>query len=229
MKEFISYHPGSMGNFIKLLICSGIDGYTFEKSRLFYNNDIISIINDNGEVIQYGGQSAFDLFLTNVFYKNFVDIWTEDSDNLIEPLSRIYCKYKKRESNILDISGGHLHTSMYTKGSLDNTFKFMNCVGINKVIFITINNNDELNVCKDYRKNKRPESNDVHTIETHLELNESLKTNLRKDDCILTVSTIFQKDKLKDFLLINIDNWSDTYFDIIYDSYMNLQDYTLKV
>lgn len=224
---FISYHPGAMGNFIKMLISSGLKDYKLYKNHLLYKNETVSIIMDNGEILPYLNVSKFDKFLDTIFFNNFLNTWIDNPSEIFDTVCRLY--NKQDNTDIEYIIGGHLHTTMHTRNSLEYAFKFMEQVGINRTLFITFDSEKEYDICKSYRYKKRPGVEDTFTLQQHVEIHESLLKNKRNCDMILQLKNIFNKEYLRNFLLINIDNWSDTYFNIIYDSYMNLQDYTLKV
>ena len=224
---FISYHPGAMGNFVKMLISSGLEGYELSKNHLLYKNQTILKLDDSGEVIPIRNTSTFDVFLDNIFVKNFLTIWGDDPEEIFDTVCRLYIKQPK--TNCLPFQGGHMHTSMHCNNDLKYVFKFMDKVGINRTLFITFVTKEEYDICKLYRYKKRPEAEDTFTLHQHIEINQSLLVYKREDDIILNLKNIFDKEYLRNFFFINIDNWSDIYFDKIYDAYMNLQEYTLKV
>lgn len=224
---FISYHPGAMGNFLKMMISSGLEGYKLSKNHLLYKNQTILKLDDSGEVIPISNIGTFDVFLDDIFVKNFLNIWGDDPEEIFDTVCRLYIKQSK--TNRLPYQGGHMHTSMHYNNDLKYAFKFMDKVVINRTLFITFDTKEEYDICKLYRNNKRPEAEDTFTLRQHIEINQSLLAHKREDDIILNLKNIFNKEYLRNFFFINIDDWSDIYFDKIYDSYMNLQEYTLKV
>ena len=109
---FVSYHPGSMGNFIKMLIASGIDGNKLLKNHVVNGDETIYILVDSGEVLPYIKQSPFDRFLDR-FYNNFSETWARCADDIFDIVCRVYKKELKASDNEI-INGGHLHNSMHT-------------------------------------------------------------------------------------------------------------------
>jgi hypothetical protein len=217
---FVSYHPGAMGNFIKMLICSGLPKYYLHKNHLMYKDEVVYILDDSGEVIPYY-ESDFDKFLTDIFFENFSEIWIKNPKKIIETVVRIY---NKKMSNNYVVSGGHLHTSMHTNNKLDYAFEFIKRANnIDRCLFITINSEKEYQVCKKLRDIKRPGVSDTYTLEQHIDIHNSLINLHRNNDIILRFRDIFDKEYLRRMLALNIDNWKETYFDIIYDNYMSLQ------
>jgi hypothetical protein len=79
-------------------------------------------------------------------------------------------------------------------------------------------------MCKKLRGIKRPGVSDTYTLEQHIDIHNSLINLHRSNDIILRFKDIFDKEYLRRVLALNIDNWKETYFDIIYDNYMRLQD-----
>lgn len=227
MELFISFHPGSMGNFLKMLIDSGESGMIFGNLSLRNNEGtVISKINADGEVIRHFGDTVFDTFLTGVFFPSFSDRWLTDPSEVFPTVCRLYSKY---EGSIKQpkFGGSHLHTSLHHYDndtySVEYMYKFINQTGFPKILFITINNKEEYNICKSFRKTKRLGVDDTHTLEQHIQINTSLKQHSRVGDIFVSVTDIFNKNKLKLILTDNFKDWDDTLFDTIYDSYMGLQ------
>lgn len=222
---FISYHPGAMGNFVKMIISSGLNGYSLARNHLLFDGETVSLIDDSGEIIPFKGKSKFDLFLDNIFFDKFSAKWYKDPTEVLPTLCRLYNKQHTLDNEF--ITGGHLHTSMHTNNRLDNAFHFMEKVSILNRIFITFDTKEEYDICKAYRNKKRPESVEKFTLYQHTEIHKSLLDNAKCHDIILPLEKIFDKEFMRNFLLINISNWKDLYFDLIYDNYMKLQVYRL--
>jgi hypothetical protein len=217
---FVSYHPGAMGNFIKMLISSGLEDYALDRNHLLYKGSLLLILDDSGEVIPYY-ESRFDKFLTEYFFPKFSDAWVNDPTDILETVVRLY---NKKENDDYPILGGHLHTSMHTHNKLDYAFEFINRINLKRCIFITFNTQDEYDMCKKLRGIKRPGVSDTYTLEQHIDIHNSLINLHRSNDIILRFKDIFDKEYLRRVLALNIDNWKETYFDIMYDNYMRLQD-----
>lgn len=222
---FISYHPGAMGNFIKMLISSGLDGYSLARNHLLFHGDTVSVIYDSGEIVPFKGKSKFDLFLDNIFFDKFSETWYNDPTEILPTLCRLYNKQNAPDEGC--IKGGHLHTSMHTNNKLDNAFYFMEKVSILNRLFITFDTKEEHDICKAYRNIKRPEAVETFSLYQHKEIHKSLLDNVNSHDIILPLEKIFDKEFMRNFFLININNWKDLYFDLIYDNYMKLQVYKL--
>lgn len=224
---FISYHPGAMGNFIKMIISSGLDGYSLERNHLMFNGETVSLIHDTGEIIPFNGKSKFDLFLDNIFIDNLSDTWYNDPSKILQTLCRLYNKQNIHEDGDDYITGGHLHTTLHTNNKLDNAFYFMEKVSILNRLFITFDTKEEYDICKAYRNKKRPEAIEKFSLYQHKEIHKSLLDNVEDHDIVLPLEKIFDKEFMRNFLLININDWKDLYFDLIYDNYMKLQVYKL--
>lgn len=227
MKLFISFHPGSMGNFVKMLIDSGESNSMFGNMSLHDGEGtVISKINSDGEVIRHFGDTAFDMFLTGVFFPSFSDRWLSNPSEVLPTVCRLYSKYEKSIKQPT-VGGSHLHTSLhhYDNGvySVEYMYKFISQAGFPKILFITINNKEEYDICKRFRKTKRVGIDDTHTLEQHIQINTSLQQHSRVDDIFISVTDIFNKNKLKSILTDNFEDWDDALFDTIYDSYMGLQ------
>ena len=204
-----------------MLICSGLPKYYLSKNRLIYEDEVVYILDNSGEVIPYY-ESDFDKFLIDVFFENFSETWIRNPEKIIDSVVRIY---NNRTLNYHVVSGGHLHTSMHTHNKLDYVFEFIEKAdNIDRCLFITISTEKEYRICKKLRNAKRPDAEDTHSLEQHIDIHNSLINLYGDNDIILRFKDIFDKEYIRGVLALNIDNWKETYFDIIYDNYMRLQD-----
>ena len=230
----ITYHGGACGDFVRLLLTVGDP-----------NVDLVRITDDNKFSIYVNTK---DIWFEDFCHIDDVGaIRPIKMCNHIADFSRTFCNEIRKPGsikqyiNMIDVHSYKLNMVPSDRWSLQSSittfhdgFYIIDKFGglkeyqalskyykINETLFICINTQKSLDILNSnkLRKNKSdvPFNLSKHVNESHI-----ISKEKRKEDKVLELEYIYDKEKLRKFLTDNYE-WEDKNFDRVYDCYMKEQ------
>ena len=207
MTELITYRGGSCGDFLRVLI-----------SNCNYEiNDVGKII--NCDVFDYT-RPIFEL------------ISSDELNSLVTKCNKLKSKNSNKR---IDYITSHDYYAFHDRyDSAVEFFSFVSSLEIDRVLYIctTSEKSAKIKSINSLMKNQRVDFRSaidffdkygIHQLEHHRIEAKNYLDSKRDCDIMIELECIYDKEYLRNFLLENYDEWSDTNFDTIYDNYMSKQ------